>query len=926
VKPNNPMPTEDAADDISVLVKTLRETDQRLEHLTAGEVDSVVDREGNSFLLRRAQDQLRESESARQAAILDALAAPIALLNASGTIVSVNEPWRRFAADNGGTDAGGSIGRNYLGVCDGTRGAEAADAQRAARGIRAVLGGKLRHFSCEYACHSHNERRWFLLSVTPMAHHDRLGAVLLHLNITDRKQGSEAVQRLATAMDAIGDGLFLVNRLTMRLTHANEAACRLYQLPRAQLLATDPWTLLATSRTALERSYDHTIAAGAEATPLEVPWPRADGTPGWAEVRCRAQHTAEQWTLVTLVRDVTERKEAQLGIMHLNRVYAMLSAINALIVRVRNRDELFQEVCQIAIAAGGFRMVWIAMLDDSRRKAVPVSWAGMDEELVALVRTRLADMAAAVPTNSLASRALTERRVVVVNEVDAVPGDAMAQKIIAAGARSMAVLPLIVADVPMGIMALYAGASDFFQESELRLLTELTGNVAFAIDHIEKQDRLDYLAYYDLLTGLANRSLFQERLGQYMRAASAAGQRLALLTLNVQRFRNINDSLGMQAGDLLLRQVADWLKDNIADANQLSRVDGDHFAVVLPGIAHAGNVTRILDKLIDDFPHYPFHLDGVEVRVAAWIGVALYPEDGADAEILFRNAEAALDKAKGSGERFLFYAHKMSEAVTGRLTLENQLRQALERGEFVLHYQPKISIADGVLSGAEALIRWRDPLSGLVPPARFIPILEETGLIHEVGNWALRQAIDDYLRWRRAGLPDVRIAVNVSPLQLRHGEFVAQIARAIAVDAQAPAGLELEITESLIMADIEHTRSSLQAIRALGVSMAIDDFGTGFSSLSYLARLPVDTLKVDRAFVQALSPGAPELALVSAIINLAHALQLKVVAEGVETEEQLRLLRLLDCDEAQGYLFSKPLSAEAFGALYLEGGPSATRA
>jgi EAL domain-containing protein (putative c-di-GMP-specific phosphodiesterase class I) len=317
------------------------------------------------------------------------------------------------------------------------------------------------------------------------------------------------------------------------------------------------------------------------------------------------------------------------------------------------------------------------------------------------------------------------------------------------------------------------------------------------------------------------------------------------------------------------------------------------------------------------FLEHPFRLRDSVLRIPIKIGAAVFPDDGADADTLFRNAEAALKAAKVGGERYLFYTQQMTDAVAGKLTLENQLRQALDNHEFVLHYQPKVNLASGKLVGAEALIRWNDPHTGLVPPGHFIPMLEETGLIHEVGRWVLRQAIADYLRWRAAGFAAVRIAVNVSPLQLRQRGFIAEVEQAIGVDAQAAAGLELEITESVIMEDIRHNIASLQAIRAMGVSIAIDDFGTGFSSLSYLSRLPIDTLKIDRSFVIDMTTGPQGLALVSTIIDLAHALKLKVVAEGVDTAEQQRLLLLLNCDEMQGYLFSKPLPVDVFEARYL---------
>jgi EAL domain-containing protein (putative c-di-GMP-specific phosphodiesterase class I) len=348
--------------------------------------------------------------------------------------------------------------------------------------------------------------------------------------------------------------------------------------------------------------------------------------------------------------------------------------------------------------------------------------------------------------------------------------------------------------------------------------------------------------------------------------------------------------------------------------------------VVLPEIQRVEGVGRVLEKTLQAFLGHEFKISAAVLRISAKVGVALYPDDGTDADTLFKNAESALKGAKSSGARYLCYAEEMTVSMAGRLSLENRLRQALERGEFVLHYQPKVNLASGVLTGAEALLRWNDPLTGLVPPNRFIPILEETGLIHEVGQWALHEAVADYRRWREQGLPAVRISVNVSPPQLRNPGFVSEIERALGGDATAAAGLELEITESVIMADVRFSIESLRAIRALGVGIAIDDFGTGFSSLSYLARLPVHTLKIDRSFVIDMTLSAEGLALVSAIINLAHSLRLNVVAEGVETEEQSRLLRVLNCDEMQGFLFSRPLPREIFEAKYLTGNAGAAGA
>jgi len=618
-------------------------------------------------------------------------------------------------------------------------------------------------------------------------------------------------------------------------------------------------------------------------------------------------------------REITERKAAEARITFLNRVYAVLSGINALIVRVNDRDELFREACRIAVEAGGFRMALVVIVDPGTKKVVSIASAGKDDELLTMIKDRLSSNNDV--SNTIVGLAISGKQPIVSNDSLNDPRLVFSKKYAESGIRSMVILPLIVSDETVGTISLYASEIDFFQKEELKLLTELAGDIAFAIDHIGKQEKLNYLAYYDALTGLADRTLFLERVAQYMRSAVGGGHKLAIGLIDMERFKNINDSLGRVVGDELLKQVAEWMTRKVGDASLLARIDADHFAVVLPEVRSDGNLAGLVENLLTSFLEHPFKLNDTILRISIKVGVVVFPDDGADADTLFRNAEAALKKAKASGDRYLFYTQKMNEAVAGKLTLENQLRQAIDNEEFVLYYQPKVNLVSGKVTSAEALIRWNDPCTGLVPPGKFIPILEETGLLYEVGRWALHKAIEDYLRWRAAGLPAVRIAVNVSPLQLRSRGFVAEIERKISIDAHAADGLELEITESLIMADIKHNIASLQAIRALGVTIAIDDFGTGFSSLSYLAKLPVDTLKIDRSFVIGMTAGSEGLALVSTIINLAHSLELKVVAEGVETGEQSRLLRLLRCDEMQGYLFSKPVSAEIFATRFLSSPP-----
>ncbi len=329
-------------------------------------------------------------------------------------------------------------------------------------------------------------------------------------------------------------------------------------------------------------------------------------------------------------------------------------------------------------------------------------------------------------------------------------------------------------------------------------------------------------------------------------------------------------------------------------------------------------MAHILDQTLLCIHGQAFEIEGKELRVAAKAGVAMFPADGADAATLLRNADAALEKAKRSDDSYLFYAAEFNARVVEKLTLENKLRRALENGDLTLHYQPKIELKQRRISGMEALMRWSDPDNGPIPPVLFIPILEETGLILEAGRWALERAIADSRQWQSKGLHAPRVSVNVSAIQLRHKDFVDVVKRALDSGGGMAGGLELEITESLIMQDIEANIRKLQAVRDMEVEVSVDDFGTGYSSLSYIAKLPINALKIDRAFIINMASNPDDLSIVSTIVSLGHSLSLRIVAEGVETEEQAKLLRLLKCDEFQGYLFSPAVSAEKIESLLKE--------
>lgn len=640
----------------------------------------------------------------------------------------------------------------------------------------------------------------------------------------------------------------------------------------------------------------------------------------WSHSKGQAMWNAEGRAtyMAGSIVDITERKLAEIRLRRMNRVYAVLSGINALIVHARDRDELFREACRIAVKSGQFLLAWIGLVDRGGHRLLPAACSEGGEDYVGLLPLGLDKNAP--DSYAIPGRAVVERQAVIVEDVIEDSRVILKQEALARGFRSLTIIPILVSGEVVGTLGLYAAEPGFFDDNEMQLLLGLADDIAFALDHIEKGERLNYLAYYDELTGLANRALFHERLAQFVETAKREQRKLAVLSVDIDRFKMINDSLGRPAGDELLREIARRFLSRAAEAGRYARIEGDHFAIVIPDIGSEEGLARVIQQRSEEYFGVPFNVAGSELRVAARIGIAIYPNDGIEGDVLFRHAEAAVKKAKARGERYLFYAQEMTEKIAGTLALENRLRQALENEEFVLHYQPKVDATTRRILSVEALIRWQSPELGLVPPMQFIPLMEETGLILEVGAWALRQAVLDHLHWTQLGFPDVpRIAVNVSQIQLRKKDFVDTVRAAIAGGAASP-GIDLEITESLVMEDIEENIAKLNLIRDMGLSIAIDDFGTGYSSLRYLAKLPVQTLKIDRSFIITMLEEPHTMTLVSTVISLAHSLGLRVVAEGVDSEDQAAVLRRHGCDEMQGYLYSRPRPLRNITALLQQGG------
>ena len=447
---------------------------------------------------------------------------------------------------------------------------------------------------------------------------------------------------------------------------------------------------------------------------------------------------------------------------------------------------------------------------------------------------------------------------------------------------------------------------------------EIIAQVAVFQDLTERkaaEARIRRLALHDPLTGLPNRALLLDRLGQALAHARREGGLAAVFLLDLDRFKEINDTLGHPVGDQLLGAVASRIAGAVRASDTLARLGGDEFALVQPKLTQPADAAALAAKILGTFAA-PFQLDGHEVHVATSIGIALFPQDGPDPDVLLKNADLALYRAKAQGrDRFRLFEPAMDEEAQARRRLERELRQALERGEFVLHYQPQLELATGRFAGVEALVRWHHPERGLVPPGAFIPAAEASGLIRPLGAWVLREACRQANAWHGRGW-ELSVAVNLSPAQLRQNGVLPMIGEALAATGLEPARLELEITEGVLMENVQHKGDGfLRGLAADGVRLAIDDFGTGYSSLAYLKHLPVDTIKIDRSFVRDLGRHPRDEALVRGIVMLGQSLGKRVVAEGVENATQLSLLRELGCDQAQGFFIARPQRAEQFEPL-----------
>ena len=615
------------------------------------------------------------------------------------------------------------------------------------------------------------------------------------------------------------------------------------------------------------------------------------------------------------------RAESRHGMVRLQNMFAALSATNEAILRTNAPEALYQRVCDAAVNGGKFTttMILKPQADTGWMEIQAMTSVGED-----MMRNYRMSIDATLPegqgTVGIAYRSgKSSLRNHMVEDPRMTPWRERALK---AGIASVAAVPLMREGQAMGVILFHSSEAAAFDTETVELLERMAENVVFAIDNFEREaerqrgeERIQYLATHDGLTGLPNRVMFSHLLGVTLDAAKRYHRRLALLFIDLDRFKFINDTLGHDAGDALLKELSARFKQTLRASDAIARLGGDEFVLLIQEMNHPEQASIVAKKILAAAAG-PMMLAGQECRISASVGIAMFPEDGSDEQALTKSADVAMYHAKQAGKNnFQFYSQDIKAHSAQRVALESNLRQAIEGNELLLHYQPKVDPESRAITGVEALLRWNSAVLGWVPAPEFLAIAEETGLIIPIGLWALRAACRQNVAWQRLGLPPICTSVNLSARQLSDDGLLRNIALTLEETGLAPALLELEITESMVIHNPDNTIKLLTAIKEMGVRVAIDDFGTGYSLLRQLKDFPIDTIKIDRSFIRDLATGEIDRTIAQSMIAIGKTLSATVVAKGVETAEQQAFLRDYSCDQMQGYLFSKAVSAEDFADL-----------
>ncbi len=727
--------------------------------------------------------------------------------------------------------------------------------------------------------------------------------------LAERDQSEQALResnlRFQSLMDANVIGVVLCEPEGL-ISQANDAFLQLIGASHSEL---EKGMLglpqLAPSPIQVDRGVESKVNMSAT---VEQDFKHRDGTR--IPVRCTRAIVDERGSFIVLVEDIRERRYQEERIGRLSRMREVTSSINSIIMRVQTRRELFNEACRIAVESGKFGVAWIDQISDDRSTLRTVAMAGDNVNEIACPEGDVRLLS--TEQKGVIIRSLQGGKIDFFNDLSSPDGviSERGRRAVEHGYLSVAAVPLVQDGRTIATLILLSNTAGFFDEEELKVLQELSIDISFALDHILRKEKIDFLDYYDPLTGLPNRALFFERMRQPLQIAQQKGGALAVVMLGLSRFRFINEAIGRRLGDAVLNVVASRLQNQLIESELLARIEGDKFVFVLHADAHESDLGLSLSRVMKACFSEPFVFDHQKLSISARVGVAIYPGDGATVGELLRNAEAAMLSAKAQPQGIAFYTKRLNAEVAHALDLEQKLSNALKEGQFRLYYQPKFDAASEKIVGLEALLRWNAPGQGMVSPDVFLPLLEETGLILPIGAWVMMQAVEDFRRWTQMGLDPPRIAVNVSALQISNAGFMDVVLTATDQLSSEEHGLDIEITESILMADLDRSIQMLARLKEAGVGVYVDDFGTGYCSLQYLARLPVDALKIDQSFVSIMEISQNDLAVVSTIISLSRRLGLAVVAEGVETRNQAEMLRSMGCDQLQGYLFSRPLSAE----------------
>ena len=718
------------------------------------------------------------------------------------------------------------------------------------------------------------------------------------------RRSEEALLRFRAAVDATADGIHIVDADTMRFIDVNETACRYLGYTRDEFLGLKIADIAPqVNMERLRALYVRLFSGDDSEQSAEIVHRHRDGHTIPIEIRRRGTVINGRRLVVNVVRDITANKKAEQTIRHHALQQGLIAAFGQQAMAGSEVDELIARAIVIAGEGLGVGFCALMLAAPHSRSLLLKDGTGWDNGWVGRAVSDEGD-------ETGARYALATGQSVVVDDFFADARFASSQLVAAHGLHSGVDVPVVGAQGTYGVLGAYSREPRRFTPENVNFLQSLANILATAMDRRATELRLTYMAQFDALTGLPNRSLFLDRFAQTLAQAQRNGWLIGAVFVDLDRFKLINDTLGHSCGDQLLVQVAQRLTQCVRSGDTVGRLSGDEFALVLSSLARADDAALVAQKVVSSLAQ-AFVLDGQDVFVTASLGIAVYPADGAEPDTLLKNADTAMYRAKERGRNgYQFYLPQMNERAVERMRMETELRGALDRAEFVLHYQPKANIASGEITGFEALLRWQHPQSGLVLPMEFIPVLEDTGLIVAVGEWVLRTVCAQIACWRDAGVPLRPVSVNLSPRQFLQKDLDVRTSEILRDSGVEPGLLELELTESMLMADPAEAALTLARMKATGVRLALDDFGTGYSSLAHLKRFPLDTLKIDRTFVRDVTTDPDDAAIALAIITLAHSMQLNVVAEGVETAGQLGFLAAHACNELQGFYFARPMPAD----------------